>query len=196
MMGIDPQRPGQMLTYGVFCHIESWIPGPDGTVSAVIAAGEMVELIGLGEDDEKEHSNDDSPNQSKDDSANQLESNLKSGTSSGVGSSSGRRSASSAPTELVEARVRLIDLRRPAVLPPEEQPTSELRSLGTSLSELVDQWTDLVRCTGRERSEGQLHKVPAAPYMTLHLPTPPYPTPYPTLPHQKGGDRSRSDASP
>ena len=182
MMGIDPQRPGQMLTYGVFCHIESWIPGPDGTVSAVIAAGEMVELIGLGEDDEKEHSNDDSPNQSKDDSANQLESNLKSGTSSGVGSSSGRRSASSAPTELVEARVRLIDLRRPAVLPPEEQPTSELRSLGTSLSELVDQWTDLVRCTGRERSEGQLHKVPAAPYMTLHLPTPPYPTPYPPTP--------------
>ena len=104
MMGIDPQRPGQMLTYGVFCHIESWIPGPDGTVSAVIAAGEMVELIGLGEDDEKEHSNDDSPNLSKDDSANQLESNLKSGTSSGVGSSSGRRSDSSAPTELVEAR--------------------------------------------------------------------------------------------
>lgn len=121
MMGVDSQRR-QMLTHGVSCHIESWLPGPDGTVSAVIAAGETCQLISLVSDE------------------------AESGAAEGV-------------DRLVEARVRLIDLRRPAVLPPEEQPTAELKSLASSLGELVDQWTDLVRCTGRERSEGQLVKV-------------------------------------
>lgn len=124
MMGVDPQRH-EMLTHGVSCHIESWLPGADGTVSAVIVAGEMCELLSLV-------------------------------------SSESERASGAAPNGsdgLVEARIRLIDLRRPAVLPPEEQATAEIKSLASSLGELVDQWTDLVRCTGRERSEGQLIKV-------------------------------------